>query len=179
VEENIIRVNPKIIKIERKRYTMKKFLILVFAWMMLLSACSLTGKEGTDIEAHDYWARTALKDGNGAAYLLLHNHTANEDMVTGVSSDAATATEIHLSQITADGVMEMVRQESVPLPADGELEFKPGGYHVMLIGIKQDLKAGDEITLTLHFKNHEDITLTVPVLEGANMGGSAMDGHTP
>jgi periplasmic copper chaperone A len=154
-------------------------LILIFAGTLLLSACGAAGKEGTDIEAHDYWARSALKDGNGAAYMLLHNHTANDDAVVGVSSDVATATEIHLSQITANGTMEMIQQESVAIPADGELEFKPGSYHVMLIGLKQDLKAGDEITLTLHFKNHEDITLTVPVLEASNMGGSGMDGHMP
>jgi copper(I)-binding protein len=158
---------------------MKQILILIFAGTLLLSACGAAGKEGTDIEAHDYWARTALKDGNSAAYMLLHNHTANDNAVVGVSSDVATATEIHLSQITADGTMEMIKQESVVLPADGEVEFKPGSYHVMLIGLKQDLKAGDEITLTLHFKNHEDITLTVPVLEAANMGGSGMDGQMP
>jgi copper(I)-binding protein len=158
---------------------MKQILILIFAGTLLLSACGAAGKEGTDIEAHDYWARTALKDGNSAAYMLLHNHTANDNAVVGVSSDVATATEIHLSQITADGTMEMIKQESVVLPADGEVEFKPGSYHVMLIGLKQDLKAGDEFTLTLHFKNHEDITLTVPVLEASNMGGSGMDGHMP
>lgn len=158
---------------------MKKFLVLILAGMLLLSACGAAGEEGTGIEAHDYWARAALKDGNGAVYLILHNHSANDDAVTGASSNIATATEIHLSQITADGTMEMVRQETVELPADGELKFKPGSYHIMLIGLKQDLKTGDEITLTLHFKNHEDITLTVPVLEASNMGGSGMDGHMP
>ena len=158
---------------------MKKILILVFAGTLLLSACGAAGKQGTDIEANDYWARSAMKDGNGAAYMLLHNYSANDDAVIGASSDVATATEIHLSQITADGTMEMSKQESIALPADGEVEFKPGSYHVMLIGLKQDLKAGDEITLTLHFKNHEDITLTVPVLEASNMGGSGMDGHMP
>jgi periplasmic copper chaperone A len=158
---------------------MKRILILALAGTLFLSACGATGKEGTDIEAHDYWARAALKDGNSAAYLLLHNHSANDDAVIGVSSDAANATEIHLSRITADGTMEMVKQESVALPADGEVEFKPGSYHVMLIGLKQDLKAGEEITLTLHFKNHEDIMLTVPVLEASNMGGSGIDGHMP
>ena len=155
---------------------MKRILMLVWAGMLFLSAC---GTEGTDIEAHDYWARAALKGGNGAAYMLLHNHTEADDELVGVSSDVATATEIHLSQMSADGVMQMVPQESVTLPADGELELKPGSYHIMLIGLKQDLKAGDEISLTLHFKNHEDITLTTPVLEANNMGGSGMDGHTP
>ena len=153
--------------------------ILVLAGMMLVSACGATGSEGTDIEAHDYWARAALKDGNGAAYMLLHNHTEADDELVGVSSDIAMAAEIHLSQMKADGTMEMLPQKSIALPAGGDLELKPGSYHVMLIGLKQDLKAGDEFTLTLHFKNHADITLTIPVLDAANMGGSGMDGHTP
>jgi hypothetical protein len=158
---------------------MKRILILALVGMLFVSACGATGKEGTDIEAHDYWARAALKDGNGAAYMLLHNHTETDDELTSVSSDVATATEIHLSQMDANGTMEMIKQESVALPVDVEVEFKPGNYHVMLIGLKKDIKAGDTITLTLHFKHHEDITLTVPVLEAANMGGSGMDGHTP
>ena len=111
--------------------------------------------------------------------MLLHNHSAEDDALVGVSTDVATASEIHLSQMKADGTMEMIQQESIVLPSDAEVELKPGSYHIMLIGLKQDLKAGDEITLTLHFKNHEDITLTIPVLEAENMGGSGMDGHMP
>ena len=158
---------------------MKRILMLVLAGTLLLSACGAIGTEGTDIEAHDYWARAALKDGNGAAYMILHNHSTEDDELVGVSTDVATAAEIHLSQMKADGTMEMIQQESIALPVDADVELKPGSYHVMLIGLKQDLKAGDEITLTLHFKNHEDITLTIPVLEAENMGGSGMDGHMP
>jgi len=159
---------------------MKRFLmILVLTGTLLLSACGARGNEGTDIEAHDYWARAALKDGNGAAYMILHNHTEIDDELEGVSSDVATAVEIHLSQMKADGTMEMIPQAAIALPADGELELKPGSYHVMMIGLKQDLKAGDEISLTLHFKINDDITLTIPVLDAANMGGSGMDGNTP
>ena len=164
---------------------MKKFfLILILLGALVLSACGGAATDddhaaGTDVEVHDAWARSALKDGNGAAYMLMHNHSTEDDAIVGASSDLATATEIHLSQMSTDGTMEMLKQESIPLPADGEVEFKPGSYHVMLIGLKQDLKVGDEITLTLHFKNHDDITLTVPVLEAENMGGSGMDGHMP
>jgi copper(I)-binding protein len=162
----------------------KVFMTLILLGTLALSACGGAAADkdhaaGTDVEVHDVWARAALKDGNGAAYMLMHNHSTEEDALVGASSDVATAVEIHLSQITANGTMEMVRQESVALPADGEVEFKPGSYHVMLVGLKQDLKAGDEIKLTLHFKNHEDITLTVPVLETGDMGGSGMDGHMP
>lgn len=155
---------------------MKRILILVLAGMLFLSAC---GNKSGAIEARDFWARAALKDGNGAVYMLLNNGTKIDDELTGVSSDIATAAEIHLSQMSGDGTMQMMPQESVALPADGELELKPGSYHIMLIGLKQDLKAGDEIALTLHFKNHTDITLTVPVQDAANMGGSGMDGQMP
>ncbi len=155
---------------------MKRISTLILAGMLLLSAC---GPEGTDIEAHDYWARTALKDGNGAVYMLLHNHSTEDDALVGVSTDVAAAAEMHLSQMNADGVMEMTQQKSIPMPVDVDLELNPGGYHIMLIGLKQDLKIGDEITLTLHFMHHEDIVLTVPVLDSADMGGSGMDGHMP
>jgi copper(I)-binding protein len=161
---------------------MKKILLMLILGTLHLTACATSDDHmaGTDIEVHDAWARSAMKDDNGAAYMLLHNHSAKDDVLMGVSSDIAAATEIHLSQIKTDGTMKMIQQESIALPADGEVEFKPGSYHVMLVGLKQDLKTGDNITLTLHFKNHEDILLTVPVLDAANMGGSGIDmGSTP
>lgn len=162
---------------------MKRILMmLVLVGTLLLTACGAAGDEhtdGTDIEAHDFWARTALKEGNSAAYMLLHNHTETDDELIGASSDVAASVEIHLSQMNANGTMEMIPQESIALPAEGDLELKPGSYHIMIIGLKQDLNVGDEITLTLHFKNHEDITLTIPVMEAQNMGGSGMDGHMP
>ena len=97
--------------------------------------------------------------------------------MVGASSDIAASVEIHLSEMNADGVMQMIPQESIALPADGELELKPGSYHIMIIGLKQDLNVGDEITILLHFKKHEDISLTIPVLDAETMGGSGMDMH--
>ena len=159
-------------------------MMLVLAGTLLLSACGGSAIDshtdadgGTDVEAHDYWARAALKDGTSAVYMLLHNHTSADDAIIGASSDVAEAVEIHLSQMKADGTMEMIPQESIALPAEGEVEFKPGGYHVMLIGLKKDLNKGDQITVTLHFKNHADITLTVPVMDAESTGGSGMDMH--
>lgn len=166
---------------------MKRILmILILAGGMLLTACGSTGDEhgqeeaaGTGVEAHDYWARVALKDGNGAVYLLLHNHSVGDDALVGVSAEVAAAAEMHLSKMNADGIMEMSQQELIALPADGEVELKPGGYHIMLVGLKQDLKVGDKISVVLHFEHHEDIRLDIPVLDAADMGGSGMDGHTP
>lgn len=156
---------------------MKKIIVFVLAGMLLLSACGAPKSDA--IEASSYWARSGLKDGNSAAYMLLVNGTGQDDELIGASSDVAAAVEIHLSQMGADGTMQMIPQDSIALPADGELELKPGSYHVMIIGLKEDLNVGDEITLTLHFRNHEDITLTIPVMDAADMGGSGMDGQMP
>ena len=97
---------------------MKKILLmLIMAGTLLMSACGTSGNKGTSVEVHDAWARSAMKDGNGAAYMLLHNHSTEDDALVGVSSDIATATEIHLSQMKADGTMEMIKQESIVTPS--------------------------------------------------------------
>ena len=156
---------------------MKRRLMFVLAGTLLLSACS--APKSNSIEVSNYWARSGMKDGNGAAYMLLTNDTGQADQLIGASSDTATAVEIHLSKMGTDGVMQMIHQQSVAIGSGAELELMPGSYHIMLIGLKQDLNVGDHITLTLHFKYHADITLTVPVQDTADMGGSGLDGHEP
>lgn len=157
---------------------MKKIFAFVLAGALLLSACGGGMADGGDgVEAHDYWARSAMAGGNSAAYMLIHNHGGEADALISASSDVAEAVELHLSQMGADGTMAMIQQEKIDVPADGEVELKPGSYHVMLIGLKQDLMAGSEITLTLTFEHAGEVTLTVPVKDAADMGGSGMDGE--
>lgn len=152
---------------------MKKFLMLALMGMLLLSACGTGG--GEVIEAHDPWARPAMTGESSAIYLLLHNHTANDDELVGASSDVATSVELHESKMM-DGsdMMEMTPVASVPLPADGEVEFKPGGLHIMLAGLNRDLKVGDQFDITLTFKSGLILKVTVPVME--NMDDTHMDG---
>lgn len=157
---------------------MKRILMFVLAGILLLSACRAGGVTSGKLEARDYWTRAAMKGGNGAAYMMISNGLAQDQELTGVSSDIAEAAEVHLSKME-NSVMQMIPQESVLLPAGALVEFKPGGLHVMFIGLNRDLNVGDEITLTLHFKDHEDIALTVPVKDAANVGGSGMDGSMP
>jgi hypothetical protein len=154
---------------------MNKGLMFALAGICLLSACAVS--PSGSMEAMDAWARAGIAGGNSAAYMTLVNGTGQDDELTGVSSEAAFAVEIHLSQMGADGVMNMIPQEAVAIPSGETLELKPGGYHVMIIGLKQDLNAGGVITLTLHFKNFGDMFLDIPVKDAAEMGGSGTDGH--
>ena len=126
--------------------------------MSLLSGCASPASEG--VEVHEAWARPAAQGGNGAAYFVIRSSAADE--IVGVSSEVADAVEMHESIMSGD-VMEMHHLESIPLEAGGEVRFAPGGLHIMLISLKQDLKSGDEIEITLHFMNHEDLTVQVTV----------------
>lgn len=153
---------------------MKRVFAIFLAGIIFLSACA---PKGEGVQAEGYWMRTGMKDGNSAAYMMLTNFTGKDVALIGASSDAAAAVEIHLSSMGADGMMKMEQQESVAVPAGKALELKPGSYHVMFIGLTKDLAVGDEVTLTLHFDGYDDLTLTVPVQDAANMGGSGMDGH--
>ena len=152
---------------------MKRIFAILLAGMLLLSAC---GPKGEGVQATDFWMRSGMKDGNSAAYMMITNYTDQDVALIGASSDVAAAVEIHLSSMGADGTMQMAQQESVAIPAGAALELKPGSYHVMFIGLTQDLAVGDEVTLTLHFDGYDDVTLTLPVKDAADLGGSGMEG---
>ena len=153
---------------------MKRVFAILLLGMFLLSAC---GPKGEGVQAENFWMRSGLKEGNSAAYMILTNFTDQDVALIGASSDVAAAVEIHLSSMGADGTMKMEQQESVAIPAGGELVLKPGSYHVMFIGLKKDLAVGDEFTLTLTFEKAGEVTITVPVKDAAEMGGEGMDGH--
>lgn len=96
----------------------------------------------------------------GIAFLTLHNPTDQERALVGVSADTwCDHGELH-THITKDGVMSMQQVEKITIPAHGSTTLKPGGLHIMLMGIIKPLKAKDTITLTLTFD--DQTTLEVP-----------------
>jgi len=134
-----------------------KFVLLI---VLLLNSCAAPVTEG--VEVRDAWARPAAQGGNGAVYFVIHSSAADE--IVGVTSAIAEAVEMHESVMNGD-VMEMHQLESIPLNAGEEVSFEPGGLHIMLIGLKQELKTGGEFEITLQFKNHEDLKVSVPVTD--------------
>lgn len=129
---------------------------------LLVSACSSSSGELT---TQDAWARPARAGENGAAYFIIENGTASDDSLLSVSTDIATAAELHMSMGDSNDVMSMQMQEAVAIPAKEQVEFKPGGLHVMSVGLNRDLNVGDTIPLTLRFEKAGEITLQVEVKE--------------
>lgn len=144
--------------IQKEVKTVNRIWILVLLVVLPLSSCAAPATEG--VEVRDPWARPAAQGGNGAVYFVIRSSAADE--LAGVASDVAETVEMHESVMSGD-VMEMHHLASVPLRAGEEVIFEPGGLHIMLISLKQDLKNGDEFEITLQFKNHEDLKIKVPV----------------
>jgi copper(I)-binding protein len=100
--------------------------------------------------------------GNGAVYVTLSNSGSQPDALVSASTDVAQTTELH--QTTSDGgVMKMRPVKEIPVPAGGKTELKPGGYHIMLMGLKHDLKPGEKVAVTLKFEHGGETRVEAPV----------------
>jgi copper(I)-binding protein len=131
----------------------------VFAFILaviLLAACGAESAE-SGIEVHQVKMGAAAQGEDRAVYLAMHNHDSETDQLTGASSNAAEVAQLQNGTEVVD---------VIPVYANTEFVFIPDGYHVMLIGLKQELHVGDEIEVVLHFRDHEDLTISVPVGEG-------------
>ena len=114
------------------------------------------------------WLRPTAQGENGAIYFVLHNHSTAADELVSASSSLAESVEIHESSMPeGTDVMQMKQIFSVKLDGGSETAFEPGGLHVMLVNVNRSLAVGENIELTLHFKNHEDLPVTVSVKEFA------------
>ncbi len=140
---------------------MKRMLVVISVATIFLSAC--TAEEGVTV--NNAWVRPTAQGDNGAVYFVLHNHSAADELV-GASSNVAESVEIHESSM-AEGtdVMQMNQVFSVALDRGSEVAFEPGGLHVMLVNVSRELSVGENVDVTLHFKNHADIPVNVSVAE--------------
>jgi periplasmic copper chaperone A len=120
---------------------MKK-LLLALASGALFSTAALA-----QVSVSDAWIRATVPQQKSAgAFLRIRSATAAS--LVAVRTPVAASAELH--QMAMQGQqMTMRRAGTVALPAGQEVNFGPGGYHVMLFGLKQQLKDGDTVPLTL------------------------------
>lgn len=118
------------------------------------------------------WAReTPPSAKTGAGYLTVKNTGPDADKLIGVETAGAEKVEIHES-INENGVAKMREVTAVEIPAGGEAALQPGGYHLMLINLKEGLAEGMRIPGTLTFEKAGKIDVEFAV-EGMGYGGPA------
>lgn len=145
-------------------------LVCLFISLALIALVACGGNAespaaGEGIAIEGAWARPpAMPGGNAAAYFVVANDGDEADRLIGAGSDLGV-TEIHESMMGEDGMMSMRPVEGVDIAAGESVEFKPGGLHIMFIGVAEPPAVGDTVQVTLTFERAGDITLDVPVRE--------------
>jgi copper(I)-binding protein len=130
---------------------MTRFQALAIA-VVALAALAAPAAHADDIAIADAWARaTPGKAPTGAAYLTLTNSGAAADRLVGASSPVAATTELHEDK-EENGIMKMRPVPVLPIAPGQSITLKPGGYHLMLTGLKAPLKQGESFPLTLTFE---------------------------
>jgi copper(I)-binding protein len=116
-----------------------------------------------DIAVSGAWSRPAIQGGNGAGYLTVTNTGAAADRLLSATSPAAGRVEIHQSMVMNGVAMMHGAEEGVAVPAGGKAVLAPGGYHLMLIGLKAASPVGGSIPVTLTFERAGKVTTSLAV----------------
>ena len=97
-----------------------------------------------------------------AAFMVIKNAGSTDRKLVKAESPVAKTVELH-SHTNENGVMKMREVKSIDIKANGQAELKPGGYHIMLINIRQALKEGEAIPIALTFDDGSKQQIEAPV----------------
>lgn len=134
----------------------------------VLSIVSIAAVFGADVEIEGAYARASIPNvPNSAAFFVIKNNSDKDIAITSANSDIAEKNELH-THIKENKMMKMIKIEKLVVPAKSSLELKSGSDHIMLMGLKKELKAGDEINLELSFSDGDKKKIKVPVKDLAS-----------
>jgi copper(I)-binding protein len=129
----------------------------------------------TGIQIDHVWARAAPAGHEGAVYLTITDRGAPDTLI-GVTTPVAAEATVHQS-IDDHGVMKMRPVGPLPIEPGKPVRLAPGGYHIMLLKLKQSLKQGDSFPITLNFAEGGPVTATASVANaGAVMPAGKLNG---
>jgi len=146
----------------------KTLLYIVFIIALALTACATPTPAPTPTSApkpivvENAWGRPSPAVAEaGAIYMTIRNTTAKADKLTQASSEACGMVELHETVMQAGGVMGMqpVKGGVIEVPANGSVELKPGGFHIMCMMKSVEFKAGNDVHFVLTFANAGEITI--------------------
>lgn len=154
---------------------MTRMLMLAVAALAFI-APAVAQTASAPIVVSDAWARATPNGAKtGAAYVTVANHGAGADRLVSVSTPVADMAQLH-TMINDNGVMKMRPVAGIEVKPGAQIALKPGGYHVMLMGLKQPLAEGQSFPLTLTFEKAGAVETTVKIAKAGAMSGGDMGG---
>lgn len=131
--------------------------------LILLGLFSVSTLLASDIRIENPYVRATPPNlPNSAAFMSIKNDSNKDISIVSGSSKIAKAVELHTHDMK-NGVMKMYQVPKINIAANSKTTLKPGGLHVMFIGLKKPLKIGEDVTFTLNLSNGETKTITAPV----------------
>ena len=153
----------------RRRFTTTPAVIALCVLLGVLAGCTgaATPTATGTISANGAWIRVApTTDTPTAAYLVIANSGSQPDALLGVTSTAATTIEIHETSMDSGGMAGMHPVERIEVPAGGTARLEPGGFHLMVMGLKNPLAAGGKVDLDLLFEHAGHVVVQADVRAG-------------
>jgi hypothetical protein len=138
---------------------MRMFFAAALAAALAVPALAAAGP----ISVSDAQVRASLGgSANSAAYMTIRNAGGAPDQLLGVDCACAAKTELHLTRM-AGGMAMMAPSGPITVPAHGDVAFSPGGYHVMLTGLKAPLVNGRSQPMTLRFAHAGEMRVSFAI----------------
>lgn len=128
---------------------------------LVIASLTVATAAQAQIIVKDAWVRATVPQ-QRATGAFMQIDAASDSKLISASSPITPLVEVH-EMAMQDNVMKMRQVSAVALPAGKTVELKPGGYHVMLMDLKQQVKEGNTLPLTLVFEDKEGKRATVEV----------------
>jgi copper(I)-binding protein len=148
----------------RRIAALMKATLTVLALGLGAAACS------SSLSASDAWIRLLPGELPAGGYFVLHNDSDRSITLVGASAPDFGSVQLHRS-VQQNGLETMQPVASVPVPAHSRVEFRPGGYHLMLMQPRRSLAVGDTEPITLHTADGKQIRVDFIVRGAAGTGG--------
>jgi copper(I)-binding protein len=152
-------------------------ILIAAALLPFVAIADARGQTPGDVTISNVWAR-ATPGGARTGAAFLEATAKSGDRLLAVKSDAAGRVELH-NHVHEGDVMRMRRVDAIDLPAGKPVVLAPGGYHVMLMDLKQPLKAGDTLALTLVFEKAGEIAVKASIQPIGAKGPAGAVGGAP
>lgn len=146
--------------------------MLSLAGLVVFGLAAMALAQTATIQIDHPWAR-ATTGQTGAIYMTIKNAGSADDRLVSAATPVAGEVQLHI-EINDNGVMKMRPVPAIDVKPKGQTTLKPGGLHVMLIGLKQPLKQGESFPLTLSFEKAGKLEVSVVVEKAGAMGGMKM-----
>ncbi len=129
---------------------------------LTVGAAAQSVSKTSSIEVTDAWARASAGSA-GAAYFEIRNLGDKSDRLVSAKTSASRMASLH-THIMKDNIMRMVRVDGLEIPAGGRVTLRPGGYHLMLMGLAGPLIRGHGYDLSLTFEKAGTMTVELIIM---------------